>query len=221
MLDPIGCADMREALRRGLVHTLYDGTEGTLLLSTDGTMLMSDVQDGAFLCETIRSLCPNAPELFTLKSKPAAQEVLRAFSLGGCELCTQWVYEKASPPLPLTADIRPLSQAHIALAAAVYHDEGDYIRDRVEHQALYGLFEGDALAGFAGFHSEGSMGMLEILPEFRLRGYAMQLESFLIGTALDEGRVPYCHVIDGNEASLRLQRKMGLTCADLPAIWVS
>lgn len=213
-------ADMVDALRRGLVRSVYEGENGQILLSEDGKFLMSDMQSGASLCEKIRELSLT-PELFTLKSNDASQAVIARFSLHGGEYCTQWVYEKASSPLPLTADIRPLSQAHIALAAAVYHDEGDYIRDRVEHHALYGLFEGDALAGFAGFHSEGSMGMLEILPEFRLRGYAMQLESFLIGTALEEGRVPYCHVIDGNEASLRLQRKMGLTCADLPAIWVS
>ena len=48
-----------------------------------------------------------------------------------------------------------------------------------------------------------------------------QLEAFLIAAALKEGRTPYCHVVDGNEASLHLQRKMGLTCTRLPAIWVN
>lgn len=72
-----------------------------------------------------------------------------------------------------------------------------------------------------GFHDDGSMGMLEILPPFRRRGYAAQLEAFLIAAALKEGRTPYCHVVDGNEASLYLQRKMGLTCTRLPAIWVN
>ena len=42
-----------------------------------------------------------------------------------------------------------------------------------------------------------------------------------IAAALKEGRTPYCHVVDGNEASLHLQRKMGLTCTRLPAIWVN
>lgn len=65
------------------------------------------------------------------------------------------------------------------------------------------------------------MGMLEILPSFRRRRYAAQLEAFLIAAALKEGRTPYCHVVDGNEASLHLQRKMGLTCTRLPAIWVN
>ena len=123
---------------------------------------------------------------------------------------------------PRTADIRPLTQEHAALAASVYHDgDGAYIRNRIEHGALFGVFESDALAGFAGFHDDGSMGMLEILPPFRRRGYAAQLEAFLIAAALKEGRTPYCHVVDGNEASLHLQWKMGLTCTRLPAIWVN
>ena len=65
------------------------------------------------------------------------------------------------------------------------------------------------------------MGMLEILPPFHRRGYAAQLEAFLIAAALKESRTPYCHVVDGNEASLHLQRKMGLTCTRLPAIWAN
>ena len=115
-----------------------------------------------------------------------------------------------------------LTQEHAALAASVYHDgDGAYIRDRIEHGALFGVFESDALAGFAGFHDNGGMGMLEILPAVRRRGYAAQLGAFLIAAALKEGRTPYCHVVDGNEASLHLQRKMGLTCTRLPAIWVN
>ena len=147
---------------------------------------------------------------------------MREFSLHDSMRCTQWVYEKGEPPCPVTADIRPLTQEHAALAASVYHDgDGAYIRDRIEHGALFGVFESDALAGFAGFHDDSSMGMLEILPPFRRRGYAAQLEAFLIAAALKEGRTPYCHVVDGNEASLHLQWKMGLTCTRLPAIWVN
>ena len=195
------CVDMTESLRRGAGRLLYDGDEGSLVLSTDGTFLLSDIQDGALLCEKIRTLCPAAPKLFTVKSDDAAAALMREFSLHDSMRCTQWVYEKA---------------------ASVYHDgDGAYIRNRIEHGALFGVFESDALAGFAGFHDDSSMGMLEILPPFRRRGYAAQLEAFLIAAALKEGRTPYCHVVDGNEASLHLQRKMGLTCTRLPAIWVN
>lgn len=216
------CIDMTESLRCGAGRLLYNGDEGSLVLSTDGTFLLSDMLDGMLL--------------FTVKSDDAAAALMREFSLHDSMRCThcakrfarsalplpKWVYEKSEPPCPVTADIRPLTQEHAALAASVYHDgDGAYIRNRIEHGALFGVFESDALAGFAGFHDDGSMGMLEILPPFRRRGYAAQLEAFLIAAALKEGRTPYCHVVDGNEASLHLQRKMGLTCTRLPAIWVN
>ena len=100
------CVDMTESLRRGAGRLLYDGDEGSLVLSTDGTFLLSDIQDGALLCEKIRTLCPAAPKLFTVKSDDAAAALMREFSLHDSMRCTQWVYEKGEPPCPVTADIR-------------------------------------------------------------------------------------------------------------------
>ena len=115
------CVDMTESLRRGAGRLLYDGDEGSLVLSMDGTFLLSDMLDGALLCEKIRTLCPAAPKLFTVKSDDAAAALMREFSLHDSMRCTQWVYEKGEPPCPVTADIRPLTQEHAALAASVYH----------------------------------------------------------------------------------------------------
>lgn len=55
------CVDMTESLRRGAGRLLYNGDEGSLVLSTDGTFLLSDIQDGALLCEKIRTLCLPLP----------------------------------------------------------------------------------------------------------------------------------------------------------------
>lgn len=74
------CVDMTESLRRGAGRLLYNGDEGSLVLSTDGTFLLSDIQDGALLCEKIRTLCPAAPKLFTVKSDDAAAALMREFS---------------------------------------------------------------------------------------------------------------------------------------------
>ena len=40
---------MTESLRRGAGRLLYNGDEGSLVLSTDGTFLLSDIQDGSAL----------------------------------------------------------------------------------------------------------------------------------------------------------------------------
>lgn len=51
------CIDMTESLRCGAGRLLYNGDEGSLVLSTDGTFLLSDMLDGMLLCEKIRTLC--------------------------------------------------------------------------------------------------------------------------------------------------------------------
>ena len=115
---------------------------------------------------------------------------------------------------------RPLPEEDVPTAAPHYHDSADYLRERSRAGELWGIYEEGKLAGFMGLHEEGSMGILAILPEFRRRGLASVLESWVIGQQLKQGQVPYGHVIEGNDASTALQESLGLTKAELPAIWV-
>ena len=86
---------------------------------------------------------------------------------------------------------------------------------------MFGIDAEGELAAFAGVHAEGSMGMLEVLPAYRRRGMGEALEAWLIGWMLERGRVPFCQIFDGNEASLRLQKKLGLKLASGRLYWVS
>lgn len=74
---------------------------------------------------------------------------------------------------------------------------------------VYGGFKDGECVGFIGTHEEGTMGMLEILPEFRRHGYGEALEQFLANDYIDQNRIPYCHILETNSASLSLQRDMG------------
>ena len=94
------CVDMTESLRRGAGRLLYNGDEGSLVLSTDGTFLLSDIQDGALLCEKIRTLCPAAPKLFTVKSDDAAAALMREFSLHDSMRSRSGSMKRASRPAP-------------------------------------------------------------------------------------------------------------------------
>lgn len=79
---------------------------------------------------------------------------------------------------------------------------------------MYGGFKNGDCVGFIGTHSEGTMGMLEILPQYRRHGYGEALEMYLANDFIDQGRVPYCHIWETNEASLKLQAKMGFWLSD-------
>ena len=88
-----------------------------------------------------------------------------------------------------------------------------------EGKALIGLEDGQPV-GFIGEHSEGSMGLLRILPQFRRKGYAEALEKALIAKTLREGYIPFGQVEKSNQASLALQRKLGMTVSEKLICWM-
>ncbi len=137
--------------------------------------------------------------------------------------CRQAIYQGPA----LTAErpgvsVRPLTMADLDFVVENYHNPGAYaehIRGRIEEGMVGGIIDGH-LAGFAGIHQEGAMGMLEVLPEFRRQGLAEVLETAVINQQLQRGRLPYCHVRVGNTASEALQQKLGLIFDDRPMFWL-
>ena len=67
---------------------------------------------------------------------------------------------------------------------------------------------------------EGSVGMLEVLPEYRRQGAATALMAAMVNFCLERGCVPFSQIFAGNEASLGLHRKMGFSIAQRPMYWV-
>lgn len=210
--------DLEELLRSGAGKELYRGEDGCILVEEDGTV-MSDILDGETLLERLRALRLPPFSLATVKSEDARRALEREYGFDGCNPCTQWVYCLPEPPAYPACDIRPLTADYAATAGEEYHHNYDYVRERIAAGKMWGLFVDGKLAGFIGVHTEGAMGMLEIYPEYRKRGYGYALEAFLIGRQMQSGEIPYCHVIDGNDVSVRLQQKLGMRKADLPAIW--
>ena len=96
----------------------------------------------------------------------------------------------------------------------------DYISARLAAGAVTGAFLEGVLAGFIGTHEEGSIGMLEVLPAYRRRGLGYALEAEAIRRAMAQGAIPYCQVIEGNAASMKLQKKLGMEFSDEFVYWL-
>ena len=95
--------------------------------------------------------------------------------------------------------------------AGVIADHYEYLNEEqviahIRRGHLFGGFLGDKLVGFIGEHPEGSIGILEVLPEFRRHGYAYDLESFMIDRHFNQGKIPLC-------PDLHRQRKIPLPAA--------
>ena len=85
---------------------------------------------------------------------------------------------------------------------------------------MYGAFLGNRLAGFIGTHEEGSIGMLEVIPEFRGKGIGSELERYAINSAIAKGRYPYCQVKEDNEISMKLQKSLGMEISKTKVYWL-
>ena len=64
------------------------------------------------------------------------------------------------------------------------------------------------------------MGLLEILPEYRRRGFGAELERFMINKMLADGLIPYCQFRTDNTASRSLQEKLGLCILPEKITWL-
>lgn len=139
-------------------------------------------------------------------------------------LCYPCCYTSAEPlpiELPAGVEIRLLTHAHDDFVQAHYHHgdgDMDYMRSRID-DGMFGLYENGVLAGFIGIHGGGEIGLLEVLPPYRLKGYAQLLEKRMINHRLAGSHLPHGEVETWNEPSMALQRKLGMTFSENTCAW--
>ena len=119
-------------------------------------------------------------------------------------------------------DIRQLDVGHLDTIYAYYHDyvEYEYLRRRLASGAIYGGFLGETLCGFIGTHEEGSIGILEVLDEYRGHGFGSALEKFMVDLILDRDEIPFAQLSVDNQISLALHRKLGFEISTDRLYWL-
>ena len=216
--DPLLHTDMTEALRRGLGE-IAAATERGVLVSADedscGMLSCADLE------AALELLAGKGFPLLSVHQPELESPLCRELGMECWMRCRQAVYSGKEPPAAREEDIRMLTSEHLDFLQVNYrHEDSEYLSWLLERRALYGAFRNGELVGFIGKHAEGSMGLLEVLPAWRRQGVGENLERFLIARELEQGDVPYCQVFTDNQASLALQRKLGLTLAEGTVIWL-
>lgn len=213
---------MAELILREKAELLYHGSDGTLLRCRMGGTLMLSAKSpeaGERLLDLVLSM-EEKPALLVLHQAFMKEQVVRRLqmTLSSCDIPAVYTRREAPPLKP--QDIRQLSMANLEAVKQHYAlaDEA-YLADRLGKGAMFGIFAEGELAGFIGEHAEGGMGLLTIFPEYRRKGLAAALESFLIHRTLQKGYTPFCHIAEENEASLKLQEKLGLYMAREKVWW--
>jgi ribosomal protein S18 acetylase RimI-like enzyme len=203
--------DMLEALRQDKTQTVYAQEDGVLIhLKSADIHMLSAASESSM--RKIAGLIKD-PSVILLHQNYLKDEIMNRFSLKSAMPCHQaaWLKNEPVPAPPSGADIRLLGEADLPVVLKHYHpvDGPAYVCERLK-AGMLGIFEGGELAGFIGTHSEGSIGLLEVLPAFRRRGLAILLESAMMRNQQALGCVPYAQIKQGNEASIALHKKLGM-----------
>lgn len=230
--DPVRYIDMTEAVRRGIGTVLYASPSAALVdvpspEQPDGfhTYLMccAGLEEAQRLCGLLPSgggFLLAAHEDFCvplLKERFGATLFLEGASY-------QAAYLRTQPPVLQDCGlaIRQLDVSGLPQVAAHYQLEGeDYLRSLLERGQLFGGFLNGVMVGFAGRHTEGSIGLLEILPQYRRQGFATALEQYMIRLELSLCHIPFGQVLTDNAPSLALQRSLGMTISSGTLHWLS
>lgn len=207
--------DMLESLRQEDAVILHDSGQALLLQLKSWPLYLlaaADPEEGERL---LAGMTPDENGLVAVVLH-GKELFSRAEVLGFTEStpCYQTLYDK-NDLLPLHTElaIRHPDRTDYETICKAYtlpigEDEIYASIDRPEFSAGY---LGDLLAGFIGLHAEGSIGMLHVFEAFRGRGYALDLAAHMINRRMADGAFPYGQVFIDNDASIALQKKMGLS----------
>ncbi|MBR3953142.1 MAG: hypothetical protein IKJ82_05995 [Oscillospiraceae bacterium] len=231
MLDPKPYLEKDFALHADMLDALLDEETKVIYSEEDGVMLRigrkgpyaisaktaEAMEKMAKLIESERYMAVIRPlrfmpEFVAIKGVP--EEMMP---------CYQAAYPKKEPvfePVVPGIEIKPLTEEQLPFVRKHYDDDEGYMKSRIEYGMLGAFDEEGNCAGFVGFHGEGSMGLLKVLPEYRRRGIGIALEARNLNRRLSEGRIPFGHVVVGNENSMGLQRKIGMEFSENIVSWV-
>lgn len=221
---------MMESLSRGqgeiLYTNLWAGGEDMVLYDRDAGVCML----AAGNAQTGKAMAGIVPEdaALVLTAQPFLEDILVGKGYRLLTRCRQVLYTQKNPLPVKYKDIRRLSAADLeevrrCLAGSKTDRSGTdeaYLQRRIRAKALYGAFFQGRLAGLAGIHEEGALGMLHVAEDCRRCGIGASLEAYVINRMLEKGWTPYGHVEEGNEASVKLQEKLGLYLASKTFLWM-
>ena len=220
--DPRELAALSEALRLGRASCAGVADDGVVVRVT----VSGDYLVGAANAEAAARLLAAVGPAELSGDVIALQDASWAEAVGfepGQPLLYQLCVRSGTERVPLRGSlcIEPLTTDHLAVVCAHYKNlPEDFIARHLADGWVYGGYDPTGeLVGFVGEHDEGAIGMLVVFEEHRRRGYAWELEGFLVNRMLDEGRVPFTQVVVGNEPSLALQRKLGFAVLPRVQCW--
>lgn len=85
----------------------------------------------------------------------------------------------------------------------------EYIVDRIKRGVALGLYDKGGMVAWIITHDDGAIGFLNVLSEYRRRGYGTDITNAIIRKVREKGDIPFVHIEEENINSVNLARKIG------------
>lgn len=212
-----------EVLKHDPKATLvYAEDDGVALLNCDKIALVSvksETAKNTVLANLKNVKVAMATDIETAK---AIRDKFKIDSFKGCYQAF-WAKTEKLPENPLiTIDKMPSTDYNIKVVLDNYRlpMSKNEVETALSTRGAFACYIGGNVAGFISFHSELSMGMLEVFEPYKRRGIGTELLIRDINYCLSLDRLPFCHIVYGNDKSKNMCKKLGLTFYDGLVYWV-
>ena len=244
--DYLGNAGILQIIRRGTAEMLEENESGIFIRDTLGGSYMLKTDNPKEGIEWLKKHEHRNYELMTLHEDEVVDYAKSQYNVVEEMRCYQGVWTKdKAPERKGILDFRVATNDDAPFLREHYHDWTDeygykVIATRELFIAKIPANDGDADGsaegtagtdcgvastagteiGFIGRHLEGATGWLFVLPEYRNRGFAEEMEAFMCERTLSQGLISFGHVEVGNEKSMNLQKKIGIEFWDGLLSWL-
>ena len=228
--DELSYADMRECVAKGNAEIFHADENAVLLKDAVSDIYMLAGEDEKTLALVLQNLTAETIKkksgLIVAHGEKAKTFVESRYQIKAMTPCFQTVYQSKTP-LPVSDRLifRKAGEKELERIISEYHLESpENLKTLAQRKKINCAFlpenGQEIFVGFIGRHPEGSMGLLLVFPDYRRHGYAVDIESHLVNEILSEGRIPYGHIIEDNEKSMNLQKKLGFSVAEKMVYWL-
>ncbi len=210
---PLDSVPMEQIVLRGLGKMSYASEGFATVDLPDGTRYFW----GTDVIEAKRAMARQTRPSLAVVLSPELEGVLRrTFSANEASMPYTLVVYEGTEPLPVEAelDVRTLAPSWASVIRKAYSFPEGASAAEIAHllakgQILGGFDLDNQLVGFIGEHPDGALGMLEVFPRARRRGFGSALLASKANEHLGKGWTPFSQVMAANDASLALHKAVG------------
>ena len=220
-IDGIDYLGIDRVLKRGSGEIIAETDHALLVRDTVSEALMLACEDAEAGLALLDHHASSGCSLLMVSDFAVGLTAFERYGFSEKLECFQVAYYGEKPSVDNRLTVRKANENDLPMLTETYHLISPEEMEKVARRGSILLgYDGERLVGFIGEHLEGSMGLLYVFPEYRRRGFGSALQTHYIVKTMENGYTPFGQVEKGNQNSLKLQQKIGMTRSDNLIVWM-